>query len=130
MIFKTTLAAGAIGLAALAAAPANAASLTVGFGDDGARIAYHDGRPVPANYYGHGYDWPDYGWGDRHDEWRHTLSAKEVRRILHGRGYHDIDYVDSRGSIYQVRATDHRGHRVGLVVSARNATILKAYRIR
>jgi hypothetical protein len=140
-MIKTTIAAGLIGLGALAAAPAQADGFTVVIGDDGGRLTFQAGPPAPVNFYGYGYAWPGYGWGDydrpdygwgdhdRHD--RHqVLSSKEVREVLRDRGYRDIDYLDKRGTIYQVRATDYRGHRVELVVSARNASIITAYRIR
>lgn len=140
-MFKTTIAAGLIGLGALAAAPAQADGFSVDIGDDGARLTYQAGPPAAVNFYGYGYAMPGYGWGDDdrpgygwgdHDHHDHhqVLSSKEVREVLHHRGYRNIDTLDKRGTIYQVRATDYRGHRVGLVVSARNASIITAYRIR
>jgi hypothetical protein len=140
-MIKTTIAAGLIGLGALAAAPVQAAGFTVDIGDDGGRLTVEAGPAAPVNYYGYGYAWPGQGWADydqpgygwddhdRHDR-HHVLSAKEVHEILRHRGYRNIDTLDKRGTIYQVRATDYRGHRVGLVVSARNASIITAYRIR
>ncbi len=115
MFSKKTIAAGIVALGALAAsAPANAGSLSFSV-EVGRPIAVHD-------------DHRGYGWGD-HRGHHKALSAKEVRRILRHRGYRDISYLDRRGSIYQVRARDYRGRRVGLVVSARNGAILTAYRL-
>jgi hypothetical protein len=118
MFSKKTIAAGIVALGALAAgAPANAGSLSFSV-EVGRPAVVHDYRP------GHGYDWKGRGHGHHH-----TLSAKEVKRILRHRGYRDITYLDRRGTIYQVRARDYRGRRVGLVVSARNGAILTAYRL-
>jgi hypothetical protein len=116
MFSKKTIAAGVVALGALAAsAPANADSL---------RFSVEVGRPVVVHdHRGYGYGW------DGHHGHHKTLSASEVRRILRHRGYRDISYLDRRGSIYQVRARDYRGRRVGLVVSARNGAILTAYRL-
>lgn len=115
MFTKKTIAAAVVALGAFAAsAPANADSL---------RFSVEVGRPIVVDDH-RGYDWDDHRGGHHK-----TLSASEVRRILRHRGYRDISYLDRRGSIYQVRARDHRGRRVGLVVSARNGAILTAYRL-
>jgi hypothetical protein len=115
MFSKKTIAAGIVALGALAAsAPANADSL---------RFSVEVGRPIVVH------DDRGYGWDDHRKGHHKALSASEVRRILRHRGYRDISYLDRRGSIYQVRARDYRGRRVGLVVSARNGAILTAYRL-
>ncbi len=57
------------------------------------------------------------------------LSPPEVRRILRANGFRQIQYLDRRGRIYQVQATDSRGQRVGLVVSARSGAVLTSYRL-
>jgi len=117
MFSKKTIAAGIVALGALAAsAPANAGSLS---------FSVEVGRPIVVHDDHRGYG---YGWDGHHGHHK-ALSAKEVRRILRHRGYRDISYLDRRGSIYQVRARDYRGRRVGLVVSARNGAILTAYRL-
>ncbi|HWT30092.1 MAG TPA: hypothetical protein VN240_03595 [Propylenella sp.] len=113
------LAASVVALGALAAtAPANAHGVSFSI-EVGAPTAVHDYRPADRDRWYH----------DDYDRQRHTLSAKEVRRILRNRGYRDISYVDRRGKIYQVHARDYRGRRVGLVVSARSGAILTAYRL-
>ncbi len=117
MFSKKTIAAGVVALGALAAsAPANAGTLS---------FSIEVGRPTAVHDYNYSYGSKGYHHGHKH----HTLSAKEVRRILRHRGYRDISYLDRRGTIYQVRARDYRGRRVGLVVSARNGAILTAYRL-
>ena len=114
-MFSKTILAGVVALGALAGSvPAKADSLSFSF-QVGVPTVVHDYR----------YDWDRKGY----DHHRHTLSAKEVRRVLRSRGYRDITYVDRRGSTYQVHARDYRGRRVGLVVSARNAAIITAYRL-
>ena len=118
MFSKKTIAAGIVALGALAAsAPAHADSL---------RFSVEVGGPVVVRDDHRGYG---YGWDDHRGGHHKTLSASEVRRVLRHRGYRDIIYLDRRGSIYQVRARDYRGRRVGLVVSARNGAILTAYRL-
>ena len=114
MFPKKTIAAGMIALAGLvAAAPASAQSF---------RFEFRQGAP----YYGnHG----DHRWRDRDHRQQRTLSPQEVRRILRGKGYRQINYVDRRGNVYQVRATTERGRRVGLVVNARNGVILNRHRL-
>jgi hypothetical protein len=118
MILKSTLAAGLIALSALAAAPANAGGVSIHIGVTGGHYAYHDG---------YGYDWKRHHRRDRHEYG--TLTPREVRQVLRDKGYRQIRYVDRRGRIYEVRATNHRGHRVGLVVSARSGAILNVYRL-
>jgi hypothetical protein len=118
MIAKSTVAAGLISLAALAA-PAEAASLTV----TPAGVHVQVGAVGPVHDYGYRPGYP-YGYG-RYD----LLTPQEVRQVLRHRGYRDINYVDRDGAVYQVRATDYRGRRVGLVVSARSGAIITAYRI-
>jgi hypothetical protein len=80
------------------------------------------------------HDGVGYGWkrGDHrhrgHSEYG-TLTPREVRAVLRDRGYRQIQYVDRRGRIYEARATNRRGHRVGLIVSARSGAILNVYRL-
>jgi len=72
------------------------------------------------------YDGGLYRRPDRRDA---MLSPPEVRRILRANGFRQIQYLDRRGRIYQVQATDQRGQRVGLVVSDRSGTVLTSYRL-
>jgi hypothetical protein len=119
MITKKTVAAGLVALASLtAAAPASADDFSFKFSVNGPHAGYHDG--------GHKWRGERRGGHDRHYG---TLTPQEVRRVLRDKGYRQINYVDRRGRIYEVRATNHRGHRVGLVVSARNGAVLNAYRL-
>lgn len=118
MMFSKTIAAGLVAVSALAAVPANAASLSVNTGVEGVQFAFHNGRPHRG----------DYDRYDRHDRRDRYLSPNEVRRVLRGQGYRGINYLDRRGRIYEVRATNRRGNRVGLVVSARNGSVLNVYR--
>ena len=118
-MFTKTFAAGIVALGALAAtAPASAHGISFSI-EVGGPTAVHDYRPA--------HDHRSYD--EDRDRHRHTLSPKEVRRILRNRGYRDISYVDRRGKVYQVHARDYRGRRVGLVVSARSGAILTAYRL-
>lgn len=123
MFARNTLAAGLIALAALVgAAPASAGSVSVQI--QAGTTGYHDGV---------GYGWKRAGHrADRyyggHSEYG-TLTPREVRAVLRDRGYRQIRYLDRRGRIYEVRATNRRGHRVGLVVSARSGAILNVYRL-
>ena len=110
MTFKKTIAAGIVALAGLVAAvPANAGSSV--------SVQIEVGGPSHGHYYGD------------HRRWERTLSPQQVRRILRDRGFRQINYVDRRGTIYQVRAVNRRGHRVALVVSARTGAILNRHRI-
>ena len=112
MTFKKTIAAGIVALAGLVAAvPANAGSSV--------SVQIEVGGPSHGYYYG----------DHRRGSWDRTLSPQQVRRILRDQGFRQIQYVDRRGKIYQVRATNHRGHRVALVVSARSGAILNRHRI-
>ncbi len=119
MTINKTIAAGLISIAALAAAPANAANLSLGFGAGDASLTIAAGAGFAG--YGHG------GWNDRRQR---TLSPHEVRRVLRDRGFREIRYLDRRGAVYQVHAVDYRRKHVGLVVSARNGAILAHYRVR
>jgi hypothetical protein len=116
MITKT-IAAGLIAITSLAAVPANAGGLTVEFGFGG----------------GHGQNWGSQGgghnWGG-HGPYRHQarLSTQEVRFILRGNGYRNIQFVDNRGPVYQLRARKN-GRTFFLVVSARDGEILSRQRI-
>jgi hypothetical protein len=115
MQLKITLAAAAMALGGLvAAAPANASSadvtLTIQVGDSGHRS--------------HDRDWRDHEW--RHHDY---LSTREVRRILRHRGFHEVRFVDSSGSIYRAYAEDYRGRDVLVTVSARSGAILDVDRI-
>ena len=120
MTLKKAIAAGLFALVTIAAAaPASAHGVSVRIGIGGGSYAYDDGYRYywqrPRSQYRRG----DYG----------TLTPREVRAVLRDRGYREIRYVDRRGRIYEVRATDARGQRVGLVVSARNGAILNAFRL-
>ena len=112
MLIKT-VAAGIIALAGIAAAaPANAQRFSFEFGYGGPHYSYEDDRRR-----------------DHRGGYHRTLSPREVRRILRDQGFRNIDYIDRRGSIYQVEATHRSGRRVGLVVSARSGEILNRYRL-
>jgi hypothetical protein len=112
IMLKKTIAAGIVGVAMLAAsAPASADNFSF-------RFSY--GAPA----YGHGQH-----LDDRRGDYHRTLSPRQVRRILRDRGFRNINYVDRRGSIYQVHATNRNGRRVGLVVSARSGDIINRYRL-
>ena len=124
MSVKNMLAAGVVSLVAIGSAGvANAAEFSLDFGN-GAALS------VTSNYGGGHYGGGYYDGYYDHDRYDRTLSPKQVRRILRDRGYREIDYLDKRGKTYQVRATDYRGRRVGLVVSANNGRIITAYRVR
>ena len=127
MISKT-IAAGLVSLAALGAS-ADAATLSMTFGGADAQASLEVMRPAPVHNdrYGYGNDYR-YGYDYRPDRY-YVLSPHEVRQILHHRGYRNINYLDRNGSVYRARATDFRGRRVGLVVSARSGAIITAYRI-
>jgi hypothetical protein len=95
-------------------------------------VTVHIQAGTPAYHDGYGYGWKHVGHrGDRYYS-RHdygTLTPHEVRAVLRDKGFRQIRYLDRRGRIYEVRATDYRGYRVGLVVSARNGAILSVYRL-
>jgi hypothetical protein len=122
MTINKTIAAGIVALAALAAAPASAAGLSLSFGDGAVRATITE-----AGWRPHGHGWDRGRW---HDDWHRTLTPHDVRRVLRDRGFREIRYLDRRGAIYQVHAVDYRHKHVGLVVSARNGAILTAYRLR
>lgn len=107
MFSKKTIAAGLIAVTTLTAVPANAAS-----------FGFHFGAP--------GWGWSP---GPHHGpRWQtHRLSQREVRGILRHQGFRFIDFLDTRGPVYQVRARKH-GRGFFLVVSARNGNILSMHR--
>ena len=114
MLSKKTIVAGLVALSTVATAvPASAASLSVQWGH-GPNQGYHEYRP-------------DHRWGEQRR--KHRLSTQEVRRILRREGFYNIKFLDRRGPVYQVRAINHRGKRVGITVSARSGAILNVYRI-
>ena len=106
-MFSKTIAAGVIALTALTAVPANAGGVGFGFG------------------YGNNPGWS----GDGGHGWRNErLAPREVRQVLRQKGYHRIDFVDRRGSTYEVTA--HRnGRTFYMVVSAWSGDILSHNRI-
>ena len=106
-MFSKTIAAGIVALTALTAVPAQAGGLTIDFG------------------YGQG---P--GWSDRRDHGWHNerLSPREVRRVLRHKGYREIEFVDRRGSTYEVTAR-RNGRSFYMVVSASSGDILSRHRI-
>jgi hypothetical protein len=108
MIAKT-IAAGLIAASAFAAAPAGAASLTIGVGN-------------APHYYNHG---PSHG-PSQHWQVR-RVSPDQVRWRLERQGYRAIRFIDTRGALYQVRAT-YRGHRYVISVSARSGQIVARHR--
>jgi hypothetical protein len=106
-MLSKTIAAGLVALTALTAVPAQAGGLTIDFG------------------YGHAPSWSDRGGHDWHNE---RLSPREVRRVLRHKGYRQIDFVDRRGSTYEVTAR-RNGRTFYMVVSARSGDILSRHRI-
>ena len=54
----------------------------------------------------------------------HSLSPREVGRVLRRLGYHEIRIIDRRSRAYTVAAENHRGHDVILQVSARTGAVL------
>jgi len=104
---KAMLAAGIVAFSTLAA-PAHAGDVAVRI-----EVSTHDG----------------YGWRSYRRQGRSlgTLAPRQIRQILRDRGYRSIQYLDRKGRVYEVRATDPRGFRVGLVVSARDGAILNIY---
>ena len=118
MMAKKTVAAGLVALAtSVAAAPASADSFSFRFGVGEAQAGYHDG----------GSQWR-YHRRDN-DRFYGTLTPREVRQVLRDNGFRQIRYLDRRGRVYEARATNRHGQRVGLVISARNGAILNAYRL-
>lgn len=107
------LAAGLIALGALAATPAAADGLRFGFygPNGGVVIDTHGSRSY--GYYGAPARYGYYG-----------LRPHQVRRILRRRGFHAIDVAGRRGPVYVARATNRRGHRVRVLVSARTGRIV------
>ena len=114
MQIRNTLVAGALAIAALAAAvPAQAA---------GPAVTLEFGTPH------HG---PNFGYGRRghdRDVGRHMLSPREVRGILRANGFRQIRFVDRRGPVYQARAENRRGRDVLVTVSARSGNIINVDR--
>lgn len=110
MRMRAALAAAILVLSTLGGvAPAQARDVTVVIG-----VSTHDG-----------YGWRSPRWQARRSG---TLSPREIRQVLRARGYRQIQYLDRKGRIYEVHATDPRGQRVGLIVGARDGAILNAYR--
>ena len=107
-MFTKTIAAGLVAITTLASVPANASGLTVEFGFGGGN---------------HGWS----GHGGRHGQ-NYRLSTDEVRRMLRQDGYRQIQFVDNRGPVYQLRARKN-GRTFFLVVSARDGDILSRQRI-
>ena len=124
MTLRKTIAAGLVAMTAISVVPANAASLSFDFGRSGVEFGFTGNN-----------DRGEWDRGGRHGGWdnhrgRHDfLSSRDVRRILRGQGYRDIEYLDRQGAVYQAHAT-RDGRRYGLVVSARDGDILNRYRIR
>ncbi len=56
---------------------------------------------------------------------RLNLTANQVRRILRHKGFNRIRFTDRSGRIYRLYARTRHGQRVRLVVSARNARIIR-----
>ena len=120
MALTKFLAAGAIALSAVAfTAPAQAdASFSFSIYGPNGGVTLGAGDPRYAHY-------------DRDRNWRRdTLSPKQVQRVLRRKGFSHIDIVDRERRAYKVRATDYRGRRVALVVSARDGDILSWRRAR
>jgi hypothetical protein len=113
MISKKTIAATAIALSALTAAPASAGGLTIEFG-----------------YPGYHWNWQGgHGWDRGHDrDRRHEVSTREVRQMLRDRGYHNIRFANRKGRTYELTAK-RNGKEYFIVVSARSGNIVERYRI-
>jgi hypothetical protein len=84
---KTAIAAGIIAVSAFVAAPSYAGGID--FDLDGSGIEV------------------DFGGGGFVIDFDHQMSAREVRRMLRHRGYHDIDFSDTDGRIYRLTAEKH-----------------------
>ena len=114
---RKPIAAGLLSLAMFAAAaPAHAGDVSISIG---------------ISQSGHGYA-PGLKFVDhrgRH-EYRHTLSPREIRRILRRHGFSHIEFVDTEGRTYTARAEDHRGRSVLVRVSARSGEVISVSRLR
>jgi hypothetical protein len=106
-MFSKTIAAGVIALTALTAIPAQAGGVGFSFG------------------YGNNPGWSGDGGHGWHNQ---RLAPREVRRVLRHKGYHRIDFVDRRGSTYEVTAR-RNGRTFYMVVSAWSGDILSRHRI-
>ncbi len=99
MSARTTIAAALVALSTLGAAPASAGGLTIEFG-----VGPH--------------------WGQHHAR----LSPQEVRWMLRSRDYRQINFIDRRGSTYQLTARKG-GRDYFVVVSAWSGSIIHRHRI-
>ena len=114
-MFRKHIAAGLVSLAMLAAAaPASAGGLSISIGV-GPGHAY-----VPA------LEQVDHR--HRH-EYRHTLSPREIRRILRREGFRNIEFLDRQGRTYTAYAETYRGRPVIVRVSARSGEVISVSRI-
>jgi len=69
-----------------------------------------------------------HGWHGGHHGHGHgyKMAPRQIRHILHRRGYHRIKFLDRRGRVYVIHARGWRGRPMHLVVDARNARILRS----
>ena len=111
----------------VAALAAVALATSVGLAEAGSIIHRAD-QPLAGESRRAGDLIPAHSW---HRHWNHgpvqrlNLTPNQVRRILRQRGYRHMRFTDRRGRIYRLRALSPRGYPVRLVVSARNARILR-----
>lgn len=116
---KTLIALGIVSaLGAAAAVPAQADTLRFGNHDFSVRVHLDDhDRYGPR--------------GDRHVRRDYRLHPREVRHIVRRNGFHHISRPDyrPRRNVYVVRAENHRGRDVRIVVNARNGRIIDVDRL-
>jgi hypothetical protein len=115
-MFRKHLAAGLLSFGMLAvAAPAHAGDVSISIGISQSAHGYAPG----VRYVDH---------RDRHD-YRHTLSPREIRRMLRRDGFSHIEFLDTEGRTYTARADDHRGRPVLVRVSARSGEVSSVSRL-
>ena len=122
MFIQKTLAAGVVALTALATtASAQAESFSLGIHGQNGGVTFRSG-----DSYRPAHDWNNRRWDYAH----YRMTPRQIRQSLRRRGFHDIQFTDTRGGIYQARATGPRGGRVALTIRSRDARILEIHRLR
>ena len=115
-MFRKQIAAGLVSLATLvAAAPASAGGLSISID-----VAQPGHGYAPALEYVDHREW---------DEYRRTLSPREIRRILRREGFRNIEFLDRQGRTYTAYAETYRGRPVIVRVSARTGEVISVSRI-
>ncbi|MGU3577126.1 PepSY domain-containing protein [Brucellaceae bacterium C25G] len=110
LITLAALATIVTGLSLPSAASASEQAIQVhsSWNDHGRNNHHHDHR-----------GWKKPGHKNRHQ----MMNPGEVRRMLHRQGYRTHDIRQQRGDYY-VRAQNHKGRQVMLIVNARNGKII------